>query len=292
MKSLQLAGRTVLITGAGRGLGRAIARACREAEASIVICSRSQAELRDTEKELRETPTGGQVLAVQADISRPEDVESLFIRLERELPPLYGVVNNAGVAGPKGTLEENDWDAWVDTLRINLLGAVCVCRRALGGMRERGAGSIVNISGGGATSPMPNFTAYAASKAGLVRFTETLAVELKDTAIRVNAVAPGVLATRLLDEVIAAGPEKAGRAHWEKMVRMRKEGAAPPERAAALCVFLLSEASNGISGRLLSAVWDNWEALGERAEALAPSDVYTLRRIVPADRGLDWDKEN
>ncbi len=228
MQALTLTGKTVLITGAGRGLGRAIARACWESGANLALCARSEGELRETAEELRRQRPGQQVLAVTADVGRVEDVESLFARIESEMPPLYGLVNNAGVAGPKGPVETNDWAAWVATVEINLLGAVYVCRRALGGMRARGAGSVVNISGGGATSPLPNFTAYAVSKAGLVRFTETLAAELRSTGIRANAVAPGLLATRLVDEVIAAGPEATGREHWEKAVRARDEGGAPP----------------------------------------------------------------
>jgi len=289
MQTASIAGKTVIVTGAGRGLGRAIARACWEAGANIALCARSEAELEETAHSLPPGLAGQAVLTAAADVSRTADVENVFERVERLMGPVSGVVNNAGISGPKGPLEENDWEAWVKTIRTNLLGAVYICRRAAAGMKAQGSGSIVNISGGGATSPMPNFTAYAVSKAGLVRFTETLAVEMQDTGVRVNAVAPGVLATRLLDEVIAAGRDAVGRKHWEKMVSMRKEGSAPPERAAQLCVFLLSDASRGITGRLISAVWDKWEQLTDHVEALAAGDIYTLRRITPADRGLEWD---
>ena len=284
-----LSGRTILITGAGRGLGRFIARACWEAGANLILCARTGSELQATEAGLEKKNPEQRVLALTADVSRIEDVDTMFARAEKEMPPLDGLVNNAGTVGPKGPLQEDDWSEWVHTVNVNLLGAVYACRRAVGGMLSRGAGRIVNISGGGATSPMPNFSAYAASKAALVRFTETLAHEVKDAGIRVNAVAPGALATRMLDEIVDAGPERIGRAYWERASRQRDEGGAPPERAAQLCVFLLSEESRGITGRLISAVWDNWEQLAERSEALASGDVYTLRRIVPGDRGLDWE---
>ena len=118
-----------------------------------------------------------------------------------------------------------------------------------------------------------------------MRFTETLAEELADARVDVNAIAPGALNTRLLDEVLAAGPERTGQAFFERSLKQRDEGGAPLEKGAALAVFLASAASDGISGRLLSAVWDDWAGLPAKREALASSDVYTLRRIVPKDRG-------
>jgi len=194
-------------------------------------------------------------------------------------------VNNAGVYGPIGPVEENDWAEWTQALTINLLGTVAFCRAAVPGMRRRGYGKIVNLSGGGATAPLPRFSAYAASKAAVVRFTETLAEELKDARVDVNAIAPGALNTRLLDEVLAAGPERAGPAFFDRSLKQRDDGGVPLAKGAALAVFLASAESDGISGRLLSAVWDDWAGLPSKRDALAASDVFTLRRIVPADRG-------
>ena len=121
-----------------------------------------------------------------------------------------------------------------------------------------------------------------------MRFAETLAEELRPHHVDVNAVAPGALNTRMLDEVLAAGPEATGRAFHERSVEQKTQGGVPLERGAALCVFLASAASDGVTGKLLSAVWDPWESLSERREDLDGTDVYTVRRIVPADRGLAW----
>jgi NAD(P)-dependent dehydrogenase (short-subunit alcohol dehydrogenase family) len=181
-----------------------------------------------------------------------------------------------------------DWSEWEEAVRINLLGTVLMCRSALGPMRARGYGKIVNLSGGGATAPLPRFSAYAASKAAVVRVTETLAEELREDHVDVNAIAPGALNTRLLDQVLEAGPEKVGRAFHERARQQRDEGGAPLEKGAALAVFLASAGSDGITGRLLSAVWDDWARLSERREDLEKTDIYTLRRIVPKDRGRDW----
>jgi NAD(P)-dependent dehydrogenase (short-subunit alcohol dehydrogenase family) len=157
-------------------------------------------------------------------------------------------------------------------------------------MRKANYGKIVNLSGGGATNPLPRISAYAASKAAVVRMTDTLAEELKDASVDVNAIAPGALNTRLLDEVLDAGPEKVGQAFYERSLKQRDQGGAPIERGAELAVFLAARESDGISGRLISAVWDRWEEFPKWREQLAKTDVYTIRRIVAKDRGLDWDK--
>src|SRR5262249_51177387 len=160
---------------------------------------------------------------------------------------------------------------------INLLGVVLMCRHALPIFRRQRYGKLVNLSGGGATSPLPRISAYAASKAAVVRLTETIAEETAGTGIDVNAIAPGALNTRLLDEVLEAGPERVGARFYENAVKQKAGGGAPLEKGADLCVFLLSGASDGITGRLISAVWDPWRDLGSRKDQLRGSDIYTLR---------------
>ena len=143
------------------------------------------------------------------------------------------------------------------------------------------------MSGGGATNPLPNISAYAASKAAVVRLMETLAEELKAFHVDVNAIAPGALATRLVDEVLAAGPEKVGAAFFAKNKQWKEKGATPLELGARLAVYLASRQSDGITGKLISAQWDPWEKLHE-FKADLDSDIYALRRIVPKDRGKTW----
>ena len=153
-------------------------------------------------------------------------------------------------------------------------------------MKTQRCGKIILLSGGGATKPLPNLSAYAASKAAVVRFGETLAEETRSLGIDVNAVAPGALNTRLLDEVIAAGAEKVGQQFFEQSEKQKAEGGTPLTTGAALCVFLASQESDGITGKLISAVWDPWRDFGRHLDKLQKTDVYTLRRIVPEDRGL------
>ena len=135
---------------------------------------------------------------------------------------------------------------------------------------------------------MPFISAYAASKAAIVRFAETLAEEVKDDGIDVNSIAPGALNTRLLDEVLEAGPQKVGKAFYKKALDQKKEGGVPLELGAELSVFLASELSDGITGKLISAVWDPWKTFPEHLDELKKTDIYTLRRIVPKERGMEW----
>ncbi|KPV47831.1 dehydrogenase, partial [Kouleothrix aurantiaca] len=185
-------------------------------------------------------------------------------------------------------IEDIDWDARVEAMQINLFGTVLMTRAVIPHFRPRGYGKIINLSGGGATAPLPRFSAYAASKSAVVRLTETFAHELRDAHVDVNAIAPGALNTRLLDEVLAAGPEHVGDDFYARSLKQRDQGGAPLEKGAALATFLASAASDGITGRLLSAVWDDWATLPERREHLEATDIYTLRRIVPEDRGQQW----
>jgi 3-oxoacyl-[acyl-carrier protein] reductase len=286
---VDLTGRSAIITGSNQGLGRAIAESFVSSGADVLVMARDAEKLESVRVELASRARRGQgIHAMPGDISRPEDCAAAVDRALSLFGGLTVLVNNAGVYGPMGRLEDVNWQEWDDAIRINLLGTALMCRAALPRMRERGYGKIVNLSGGGATGPLPRFSAYAASKAAVVRLTETLAEELREDHVDVNAIAPGALNTRLLDQVVEAGPEKVGREFHERAVKQRDEGGVPLEKGAALCAFLASAASDGITGRLLSAVWDDWDRLPERRGDLEKSDVYTLRRIVPKDRGLPW----
>lgn len=286
---MKLASKRALITGASQGFGLAVARAFVEAGADVMLCARSAERLGEARHELARL-AGGQsrVLAMPADVSDPGDVRELVRAALAELGGLEILVSNAGVYGPKGPVEQVDWAEWSRAVAINLLGTVLVCREVLPHFKARRHGKIVLLSGGGATKPLPYLSAYAASKAGVVRFGETLAEEVRGFGIAVNSVAPGALNTRLLDEVLEAGPEQVGRAFYEQAVKQKAEGGTPLELGASLCVFLASPESDGITGKLISAVWDPWERLPEHLDDLRDSDVYTLRRIVPKERGRAW----
>lgn len=284
-----LAARNALITGGTRGLGFEIARAYIAAGAAgVCICGREAATLESAATELRNLAgPRQQVLAEVADVSAPEDVERLVENARARLGELTILVCNAGIQGPTGAVAHANWSAWVRTVEINLFGSVLPARAVASHFARLGYGKVIQLSGGGATRPMPGLGAYAASKAAAVRFAETLAEELREHRVDVNAIAPGALNTRMLEEVLAAGPQRIGPDLHTRALEQRRSGGVPLRRGAELAVFLGSAASDGITGKLLSAVWDPWPELpGHRVEL--DSDVYTLRRIVPRDRGLEW----
>ena len=278
-----------MITGASQGLGLAIARAYVEAGASVFMCARDAPLLDKARDEVASLAGPDQsVLARAADVSDRDEVAALARAALDAFPRLQILVNNAGVYGPLGLVEDVDWDAWVEAIAVNLFGSILMCRALLPHFRAARYGKIVQLSGGGATNPLPRISAYAASKAAIVRFAETLAEEARDDRIDVNSIAPGALNTRLLDEVLAGGPESVGQSFYDRSLKQKQQGGAPLDRGARLAVFLGSAASDGITGKLLSAMWDPWETLPTHLAELQKTDVYTLRRIVPADRGLGW----
>src|SRR5205823_1162055 len=167
------------------------------------------------------------VMGIRADVSRPAHVKRLLGRTERLFGRLDVLVCNAGVYGPIGPTEAVDWYEWVRAVEINLLGTVLCCRAALPMMQRQGYGKIVTLSGGGATQPLPRISAYAASKAAVVRFTETLADEVRGDGIDINSIAPGALDTRLLDEALAAGPDAVGKDFHERMIKTKAQGGTP-----------------------------------------------------------------
>jgi NAD(P)-dependent dehydrogenase (short-subunit alcohol dehydrogenase family) len=286
----KLEGRAAIITGASQGFGLAVARAFVAEGASVVLCARDVEALERARTELTAQATPTQTVAAQAgDVSQPADVERIVVFAQQVMPRLHVLVNNAGVYGPKGSIEKVDWEEWVKAVQVNLFGSVLMCRAMLPHFRAHGYGKIVQLSGGGATNPLPYLSAYAVSKVAVVRFVETVAEEVREDHIDVNAIAPGALNTRLLDEVLAAGPRLVGQAFYDRAVKQKAQGGAPLEKGADLAVFLGSAASDGITGKLISAVWDPWETLPSHLPDLQQTDVYTLRRIVPKDRGLEWD---
>lgn len=290
---MRLKGRSAIISGASQGFGFEIAKQFITEGANVMLCARDENMLNQVQKTLQHMAGPSiHVLSKPTDVSKLDDVEALVATTEAQLGKIDILVANAGIYGTKGPIDEVDWEEWSQAIDINLKGTVLQCRSVLPHFKKQLCGKIIIISGGGATKPMPNLSAYAASKAGVVRFAETLAEEVKAFHIDVNTVAPGALNTRLLDEIIEAGPEKVGQSFYNQSLLQKQTGGTSLSTGAALCAFLASEKSNGITGRLLSALWDPWEDLPNLASQIEGTDIYTLRRIVPKDRGYDWDSQS
>jgi 3-oxoacyl-[acyl-carrier protein] reductase len=306
---MKLKNLNALITGGSQGLGKTIAEHFLREGANIVLCARIEKDLFVTRDELAKKFPAQKVSAKTCDVSNEAQVNELVAFALSQLGSLDALVLNAGIYGPMGPTESVSLDEWRRALDINLFGVLLPSRaviphfkRSFGSSRGDEAQikktsetphvvsykKIIVLSGGGATNPLPNISAYAASKAAVVRLMETLAEELKAFHVDVNAIAPGALATRLVDEVLAAGPDKVGAAFFEKNKGWKAKGAVPLELGASLAVYLASTESNGITGKLISAQWDPWKDLQKHRDELAKSDIYCLRRIVPEDRGKKW----
>jgi NAD(P)-dependent dehydrogenase (short-subunit alcohol dehydrogenase family) len=284
-----LSRKVAIITGANQGLGFEIAKKYAAAGANLMLCARNEHLLDIALRKVKEYAVDDQViLAQKVDVSNEMDVSSVIESTFNQLGVCHILVNNAGIYGPKGDIEEADWAEWIKAIEINVYGSVLMCRKLIPRFKQQRYGKVIQLSGGGATNPLPKISAYAVSKAAIVRFAETLAEEVRGSGIDVNAIAPGALNTRMLEEVLIAGPEMVGKEFYERSLKQQESGGASIERAAELALFLASSLSDGITGKLISAAWDNWEEWPKHLPELNKSDVYTLRRIVGRDRNINW----
>jgi len=266
-----------IITGGSGGIGKAIASAFVGEGSSVLLTSRTRSQLESVKVALSNSSSTIEIF--EADVSNVKQVKDLVEFTLERFGTIDILVNCAGIYGPIGLITDIDCEEWIQAVNINLFGTFLCMKAVLPTMIKNRKGKIINFSGGGATSPFPRFSAYAASKCALVRLTETIAEEVKEHNIDINAIAPGPVNTRLLDEVLQAG-EAAGRNFLEKSIKQKKEGGVPPEKAAALAVFLASSKSDGLTGRLISAVWDDWQNMEKRIPEIMKSNAYTLRRVV------------
>ena len=288
--SRDLNGRKIIITGGSKGLGFEIARRFIQEGANVMLCSRNADDLEAAVDELQRYVGDNQRLfSRSADVSDRLAVSELIRETKNVLGGLHVLVNNAGIYGPKGAIEDIDWAEWTRAIEINLYGSVLMTQAVIPHFKSQGYGKIIQLSGGGATNPLPRISAYAVSKAAIVRYAETIAEELRGTAIDVNCIAPGALNTGMLDEILQAGPEVVGKDFYDKSLAQKSEGGVPLAKGVDLAVFLASDLSNGISGKLISAVWDDWKKWPLHLEELSTSDIFTLRRIVQEDRGISWE---
>ncbi|HKC60328.1 MAG TPA: SDR family oxidoreductase [Myxococcales bacterium] len=274
---MKLAGKVALVTGGGRGIGKAIARAFAAEGAQLVLAARSEQQLESTAAELRRE-TGVRCLAHRCNVSDPGEVQRLVDAARAALGRIDVLVNSAGTYGPIGLLTDCDPDEWRRAIEVNLLGTVYASRAVLPLFHGLGGGRILNLAGAGIGGPSvtPRISAYAASKAAVVQFTESLAKEVAPWNVQVNAIAPGAVTTEITEAVIAAGPERAGREFYQRNVQQMEQGGDPPELAARLAVHLASDECK-LTGKLLSAKWDRLDAIDE--SRVNRASLFALRRI-------------
>ena len=296
---------TVLITGASQGLGKHLAESFWRYGYNLILISRRKIILDNFANSLinsmadYDSHVGNlqQIFNYDCDFASPTDIDRLIETLFQNHLSIEVLINNAAIQGPVGKTHKL-WDtfpeSYIDAIQVNLLAPIELSSRLIPLMTNskirspHSGGSIINISGGGATAPRANFSAYATSKAGLVRFSETLAEEVKDLGIRVNCIAPGAMKTAMMQEVLDKGVQFVGAAEFATAQKIMSEGGASMERVAELALYLAGPDSTGITGKLISAMWDNWPALSGHTEEIKASDIFTLRRIAGRDRGMPW----
>ncbi|MBI4892184.1 MAG: SDR family oxidoreductase [Acidobacteria bacterium] len=265
-------GKSILITGAGRGIGKRLAIGFASAGAHVGLLARSKAELDLAHLEIEHA--GGSSLRLKCDVRDYAHVQAAADRMVHHFGSVQILICAHSSFGAIGPLAGAPPDKWAEAVQTNLTGSMNACRAVLPGMVANRWGKIVLLTGPGADGPRPNFTAYSATQAALVRFVESVAEEVSDSNIQINCMNPGLTYTSLTDEILAAG-HLAGAREIEEAALTRSNGGTPPDRQLLLSQFLCSERSNHISGKLIS-VADDWK----RLEHLnSHSALYTLRRL-------------
>ena len=276
--SLRLAGRVALVTGASRGFGRLLAGTLASAGAAVGLVARSGEQLAETRDEL--ITAGSTAVAMAADVSDAEALTAAVEEVSRQLGPIDVLVNNAGVTGPVGAVSEIDPLDWWQTLEVNLRSVLTCTSLVLPSMIARGQGRIINITSQAGVSRWPLMSAYAVSKAAVIKLTENLAVELKRTGITAFSVHPGLLPIGLGERALASKPP-ADSGEGKVIGWLRREleegRGAEPDAAARFVLRIAAGDCDGLSGCHL-AIHDDLDALIERADAISRHDLYTLRR--------------
>jgi NAD(P)-dependent dehydrogenase (short-subunit alcohol dehydrogenase family) len=274
---MKLKNRVAIITGSGRGIGEAIALEFAKEGANLTLVSRTFQEVENVAKAAKKYDTNA--FPIEGDVSEEKTVEGVVRKTIEEYSKIDILVNCAGILGPIGRFDKNNWREWIYTLNVNFFGSLMLIRKVIPHMIEKKYGKIINLSGGGSTSPLPNFTAYGTSKVAIVRMTETLAQEYKEFNIDINAIAPGAVNTKMLDQILKAG-ETAGKDYRKKILAQKESGGTPRKLVAKLAVYLASSDSDGLTGKLISAPWDDWENFKvDQNIEISKSPLYTLRRI-------------
>ena len=274
---MKLSNKIAIITGAGRGIGRAIAIAFAKEGAKVSLVARTISELEETAQLIEEY--GSTSLVIPTDVTQPSSVASMVQETVSQYGRVDILVNNAGVPGPIGALQNNKIDDWIKTIQVNVIGPYLCCKSVVPLMTNQGGGKIINLAGAGANNAWANLSAYCTSKAGVVRMTEVLALELENKNIQVNALGPGSIHTRMWEE-LRNGAESANATKIQEIGdRVLSGGGASLENPAELAVFLASDDSGKLSGRLISAVTDDFNNIAAKIPEIMESEAFTLRRL-------------
>lgn len=273
---MRISGKVSIITGAGRGIGKAIAQKFADEGSIVILVARSKKEISETLDEI--IKSGGNGMAIPTDISVENDVKKLVKTTVNKFSRIDVLVNNAAIMTPIGPVQKINSKEWENTLKTNLFGTFYCIKETIPYMISQQSGKIINMSGGGAFNPFPNFSAYSTSKAAIVRLTETVAEELKEYNIQVNAISPGAIKTKMTLDVIQ-NSQLAGN-EYERAQKVLETGGADLSKVEELVMFLASNESSSLTGKTISAQWDDLEYIRKNIGEIQNSDKYTMKRIV------------
>ena len=265
----------ILITGGGSGIGAALAKELSLDTHSVIICGRTAHKLRKVAK------INKNIYYFVCDVSDEENVIAFSDFVKGKFDYIDVIINCAGLQGAIGRFDQTDSKMWKKTFEINMFGVYLITKHFLPLLCRSNVKKIINFAGGGAFNAFPNYSAYAVSKAGVVRFSENIAVELTDLGVQVNCIAPGFVATDMHKATLNVGEKAAGKEYHEFTKSKLREGSVPIDVVVNCIKFLISESSNGLNGKTISASFDKWntETFRENIPQITKSDLYTMRRI-------------
>lgn len=281
--------KVAIISGAAGGLGGYLAKSLWQAGYSLgLIVRRDTSAQRISNLNLEEI-SSQKLNIFYCDLGSKSDLNQLVQDLKNSFKRIDVLINAAAIHGFIGPAINNNLDQWDEVFNINLRAPMYLSNQLIPLMGVESMGAIINISGGGATGVRKNFSAYASSKTALVRYSEILSHELVGKNISVNCISPGILPTNLLREILLIGGESAGTQEFDSANQsLSEENCEAFDRVARLVNFLISIEGSAITGKLISAVWDNWELLPSKLVNALESDLFTLRRISGRDRKMIW----
>jgi 3-oxoacyl-[acyl-carrier protein] reductase len=269
--------KTIIVTGGSLGIGFEISKKIALEGGTVIMIARNEIDLINAINYL-EKISGNKHFYFSTDISKFANCQK-FAKFTYESSDIYGLINCAGIYGPIGNIKDVNMEDFLETIEINLMGTIYMCNMFSNSKTQsQNKRKIINFSGGGGTLSFPNYSAYATSKAAIIRFTENLAIELSEN-FDVNCIAPGFVATRLHQATLDAGSDIVGKDFYQNTIKQLNDGGVSPELAADLAIFLLSDKSNGITGKIISAPWDDWSNSDFQELLKNDKDFATLRRI-------------
>ena len=272
--------RTVIITGGLGSIGLDLVSFFYKKNFNIIILD-NKSKKEYSKLKIKDTNVQNTISYYKIDLSKPPFIKKIFNKLKVQYKKIHVLINCAGTYGSIGKFYNLDFKNWKKAIEVNFFGTFLMCKYFLKLLKKSKIKKIINFSGGGAFYSFPNYSSYATSKAALVRFTETIADELKLEKILVNCIAPGFVSTNIHKKTIKSGPKSVGKIFYSETLSKLKEGGTPFEKIFKCVSFLISKESKSLTGKTISVNFDPWnkKKFQKNINKLKDSDELTMRRI-------------